>query len=206
MMKLNKACELYYHSADNMLYEIISLYKNTAVIQRYCAGNRDYCIVTKPLIKNENISWHLKFEVTGSKNNISTYAKGMSDIMAKFKSPVDINEVCNIIKDAVSNNFDGYSIETEAAIDQILNNCSADELKTVLALHLDNHSYDGRIKRENKAWAAEYISENNIDIKQRKYVNLNTSTGLLDLLVDDAKNLNDEDKTLDLTKKNSGRK
>lgn len=206
MMKLTKACELYYHSADNMLYEIISLYKNTAVVQRYCAGNHDYCIVTKPLIKNENISWHLKFEVSGTRSAILNYAKGMSDIMAKFKSPVDINEVCNIIKDAVSNNFDGYSMETEVAIDQILDNCSADELKTVLALDINNHNNDGRIKRENKAWAAEYISENDIDIRQRKYVNLNTSTGLLDLLVDDAKSLNDEYRTLDLTKKNSGRR
>ena len=197
--------ELFYHEETNSMYELIKQFKNTAVVRLQSAGGGDYLVVTMPHFVNGNISWGLPYHCESKQAAIDT-AKGIDRCMAEFNNIFEFRDVAEDVKTSIGNHHDGYHFDPDKTLDDLLEQHSYDEIKTVLAVFIYDHEHDGRISVTNKNWAKEYISENGIDTNKlsNNIAHLQHNI-LVNALADEMREYEDKNQVLDLTK-DSGRK
>lgn len=84
------------------------------------------------------------------------------------------------IQTAIAANFDGYRLK-QGLCDAVIQTYGLDRVKYVIASTVQSFDHDGRITRDNKAWAKQFpIADKEPD--RRSYL-INSSTGLLDIFL-----------------------
>ena len=198
-------CELMYNAKTNALYEVYKVMRHTAVIKK-SGKNFGYSVVTAPVIDDYSISWQLKFDNIDTLENAIAAAKGVNTNMEIYMNSLEIRKISNEIKSAVDNNYDfsTYCFDSEAALNELLENEDIDKVKTVVAVYIKDHDYDGRISINNKEWAEYYIEQNEIDAEPLSAsISYLGHSGLVDLFAQTLINYDTIDDTLDLTENNS---
>ena len=77
--------------------------------------------------------------------------KEIEQYVASFRTH---EECADAIRRAINQNYDGYSLDTEKALRQVVDQFGIDRTKYVLASAIQEQSWDGRISQANKQWAA----------------------------------------------------
>lgn len=106
-----------------------------------------------------------------------------------YKLSHEANIDCkNAIKQAISENYDGMRLGGDVA-KSVIEQFGYDRTKYVLAFTIQREDWDGRISRENKAWAKEtFVPEDKIiGIDRRMEFFSDCSTGLLDIFANQFK-------------------
>lgn len=147
------------------------------------------------LIKSYNQEQHRQFmpKDPNIKNNIylktSEYAMEHGERELFRDSYAESRECLEAIGSAISANYHDNTLG-KGFEKQIVDAYGMERVKHVLATVIQEHEWDGRYSRENKAWAkAVPVSESQ---SVRRGLNTNTHPGLLDLFVNRIRNMENE--------------
>ena len=95
-----------------------------------------------------------------SKKDIPIYPNSCQYAVAhkevdQYVASFNAHEKCaGAVRAAINQNYDGFSLNTEKAMRQVLDEFGIDRTKYVLASAIQDKSWDGRISQANKQWAA----------------------------------------------------
>lgn len=115
------------------------------------------------------------------------YARSHDELMTYWDSH-RINVSCQKkIEDAIIANYHDYRLDTENALNDVLELFDVDRIRYVLANTVRLKDWDGRISRENKSWAQTVPIEQNLDDwgndHNSYFIIDGTNPGLVDLFV-----------------------
>lgn len=110
-----------------------------------------------------------------------------------YKQSHNENIACaQAIRDGISQNFDGYSLNTDFVKD-IVKEYSYDRTMFVLINTIQHFDYDGRISKDNKEWAKTFfIPENKVNGRDLNAEFIIDNPGLADLVTNSARHLFDK--------------
>ena len=97
----------------------------------------------------------------------------------------------NAIEQALNSHYDGYSLDTGAAVKEVADVFGYDRMLHVLALSIQDMSWDGRISRDNISWARTQPIEKDVwdpgGWDQNDLLRVNTHPGLTDMFTKKAR-------------------
>ena len=136
-------------------------------------------------------------------SNVPIYTKSPAE--AREQGEIEIyresrkaNSACADMIDAVlSKHYNNNRIDSESALNDLLEKFSADRIALVTALNIRSKDWDGRISRENKEWANVYLSNVAPEIRERPDgCYLTTHPGLLNLFANTVRSHLEKEKEL----------
>lgn len=128
--------------------------------------------------------------------NTNTYAAEHNELEQYWQSQRANTACAEAIDKAIGDHFDGYSLETENAIKEVLQQFGRERMLHVLANTVQHEDHDGRYSRKNIDWAHSYPSTKDINVFNRdmsiEYLLYRSHPGLVDIFLKYA--LRDADK------------
>ncbi|MDE7242850.1 MAG: DUF3849 domain-containing protein [Oscillospiraceae bacterium] len=91
------------------------------------------------------------------------------------------------IEKAVASHYNGYSLDTEVAVKEVVQQFGYERLFYVLANTVQTMDWDGRVSQNNKAWAQTIPIVFEKGERDTSYLITRTHPGLLDMFVRDAR-------------------
>ena len=106
-------------------------------------------------------------------SNVPVYKKSPAEAreqgeLEQYRASRKANSACADMIDAVlSKHYNNNRIDSESALNDLLERFSADRIALVTALNIRSKDWDGRISRENKEWANEFLANFAPEIRER---------------------------------------
>ena len=106
-------------------------------------------------------------------NNVPIYTKSPAEAreqgeLEQYRASRKANSACADMIDAVlSKHYNNNRIDSESALNDLLERFSADRIALVTALNIRSKDWDGRISIENKEWANEFLANFAPEIRER---------------------------------------
>lgn len=128
----------------------------------------------------------------------ASYARENNELEA-YRTSKRANMACKTaISDAIRKNYNNNILDTKTALKELTESFSLERIVVITAVSLRDKDWDGRISRENKAWAKAFPFPKDIDDwgsdRNIVYAISETHPGLLDLFANAVR------KELELTK------
>lgn len=136
-------------------------------------------------------------------SNVPVYTKSPAE--AREQGEIEIyresrkaNSACADMIDAVlSKHYNNNRIDSESALNDLLERFSADRIALVTALNIRSKDWDGRISRENKEWANEFLANFAPEIRERPDgCFLTTHPGIINLFANTVRSHLEKEKEL----------
>lgn len=136
-------------------------------------------------------------------SDVPVYTKSPAE--AREQSEIELyrasrkaNSTCADMIDAfLSKYYNNNRIDSESALNDLLERFSADRIALVTALNIGSKDWDGRISRENKEWANEFLANFAPEIRERPDgCYLTTHPGLLNLFANTVRTHLEKEKEL----------
>lgn len=125
---------------------------------------------------------------------IYVYKKSLAEAreqgeLEEYSASRNENRNCAKMIDAfLSKHYNNNILDTQSALYDLRERFSLERIALVVALNIADKDWDGRILRENKVWAKDFLAEYTEDFMRRKgECYLTTHPGLLNLFVDNVR-------------------
>lgn len=93
----------------------------------------------------------------------ASYARENNELGA-YRASKKANMACKTaISDAIHKNYNNNTLNTKAALKELTESFSLERIAVIAAVSLRDKDWDGRISRENKAWAKAFPFPKDID-------------------------------------------
>ena len=136
-------------------------------------------------------------------NNISVYTKSPAEAreqgeIEQYRASRKANADCSHMIDAfLSKHYNNNILDSQSALNELLERYPADRIAFVTALNIRSKDWDGRISRENKEWANDFLSNVAPEIRERPDgCYLTTHPGLLNLFANTVRSHLEKEKEL----------
>ena len=116
----------------------------------------------------------------------------------QYRASRKANSDCADMIDAfLSKHYNNNRIDSESALNDLLERFSADRIALVMALNIRSKDWDGRISRENKEWANEFLANFAPEIRERPDgCFLTTHPGIINLFANTVRSHLEKEKEL----------
>lgn len=144
-------------------------------------GQNEYLVAIKPTIDEENgtVNWR-----TGSLFEGAEEAYNRQEKWELSQRKQHYSQVYSTISKAISaSNYDLYRYDLNAAYNYCLQEQTAEDIRTAVALYLKDHSWDGRISKSNSDWAKEQLKDT-LDDKIDRISSISTHPTLINGFAD----------------------
>lgn len=198
-------------SSENLLNEVYQEWNKNESANSYddvsmiLADRADRILLSMERREKENVpvehSEPKQEEVVFS--DVPVYTKSPAE--AREQSEIELyrasrkaNSTCADMIDAfLSKYYNNNRIDSESALNDLLERFSADRIALVTALNIGSKDWDGRISRENKEWANEFLANFAPEIRERPDgCYLTTHPGLLNLFANTVRTHLEKEKEL----------
>ena len=136
-------------------------------------------------------------------SNVPVYKKSPAEAreqgeLEQYRASRKANSACADMIDAVlSKHYNNNRIDSESALNDLLERFSADRIALVTALNIRSKDWDGRISRENKEWANEFLANFAPEIRERPDgCFLTTHPGIINLFANTVRSHLEKEKEL----------
>lgn len=134
----------------------------------------------------------------------ASYARENNELET-YRASKKANMACKTaITDAIRRNYNNNTLDTKTALKELTESFPLERIAVIAAVSLRDKDWDGRISRENKAWAKAFPFPKDIDDwgsdRNIVYAISETHPGLLDLFANAVRKELEHTKTIPLKK------